>query len=73
MKMVEMDVTELELFRCPYCQLLVETYWMKDGSGMISTPGATLVADWVYHSKCWDKQMDEHPPMYEGHKGEKND
>ena len=54
--------SELKSTLCPYCMKPVATRWMKDGSGMLSDPDVTLIADWVYHSKCWDKQVEEHPP-----------
>jgi hypothetical protein len=44
---------------CPYCNCVV-TYYC-DG-GVISSPDYTLVADLVFHSACWDKQVEEHPP-----------
>ena len=44
---------------CPYCGQGV-TYYC-DG-GVISSPDYVLVADWVFHSMCWDKLVEEHPP-----------
>ena len=52
---------EIEAFTCPYCMKPVLTCWVK-GGGMVSDPDVTLIADWVYHSECWDKQVEEHPP-----------
>jgi hypothetical protein len=49
---------------CPYCGGDVVSTWAKveDGGGMISDPSIVLVADWIYHAACWDKQIAEHPP-----------
>lgn len=44
---------------CPYCQLTVSYKWHN---GFITEPHNVLIADWVYHSKCWNKQIEEHPP-----------
>ena len=60
MTLPEVEV-EIEAFTCPYCMKPVLTCWVK-GGGMVSDPDVTLIADWVYHSKCWDKQVEEHPP-----------
>jgi hypothetical protein len=55
---------------CPYCHYGVYSHWSveiddygnKIQHGMISEPQVTLVATWVYHSECWDKLVEEHPP-----------
>jgi hypothetical protein len=53
---------DAEVYTCPYCMKAVVVYVELDGSGIISRPEYDLVANWVYHSACWDKQMREHPP-----------
>jgi len=47
--------------RCPYCGKTVTGKW-KRGGGMLSGPAYVLVADWLFHATCWDKQIAEHPP-----------
>jgi len=56
--------TEIEqaFYRCPYCKNLVSTHWIVGGKGMLSEPHVALIADWVYHTECWDKLVEEHPP-----------
>ena len=46
---------------CASCALPVETFWAPGNRGLISG-SFVLVADWVYHNHCWDKQLKEHPP-----------
>lgn len=58
----------LHKFTCPYCQKEVETFWEDNEDG--TTQGLlrgdyTLIADWVYHTKCWDDFVKEHPPQME--------
>lgn len=43
---------------CPRCGTTVTIKWYK---GVISDPKYILVADWVYHSSCWDKFLEENP------------
>lgn len=57
---MDSDVEELT-DNCPYCGNPV-TYQYLKGGGVISRSEYTLIADWVYHSDCWDKQIEEHPP-----------
>lgn len=45
---------------CPYCGNDVVSKWVK-GGGMFSDRDIVLVADWIYHAACWDKQVAEHP------------
>lgn len=47
--------------KCPYCQKLVEVKWVP-GGGVLSDPNYCLIADWVYHSSCWDEQIEKFPP-----------
>lgn len=56
------EATELEVTVCPLCGNPVAFRSMKNGGGILSDPDVALIADWVYHSKCWDKQVEEHPP-----------
>jgi hypothetical protein len=44
---------------CPYCGKPVTIRWNE---GVVSSKEYVLIADWVYHSTCWDKQIEEHPP-----------
>jgi hypothetical protein len=61
--------TEEQIDICPYCKFIVKSHWAMEYEygkircrGMISEPQVTLVADWIYHSECWDKLVEEHPP-----------
>jgi RecJ-like exonuclease len=45
--------------KCPYCQRLVTFEW---DNGVVSKPEYVLIADWVYHTECWNEQMREYPP-----------
>ena len=60
---------------CPYCgqpvivcvvegegSVTMENGVVRQLDGIVSDPSYTLVADWVYHSTCWDKQVEEYPP-----------
>jgi len=51
---------ETEISICPYCGKEVISFWTD--RGCISDSQYVLVADWVYHSVCWDKQIEEYPP-----------
>lgn len=51
---------EIVTTNCPYCQKPVETRWTE--RGCIPSADYTLIADWIYHAACWDKQVAEHPP-----------
>lgn len=46
--------------KCPYCGEDVISYWSE--RGCISNPEYVLIADWIFHSICWDKQVEENPP-----------
>jgi len=52
--------TEIETCssKCPECGRTVETLWMKDGGGCLSTPDYVLIADWAFHSPCYDKMLE---------------
>jgi len=47
--------------KCPGCGEEIELAHVDNG-GIISNPDYTLVADWVFHSKCWDELVEKHPP-----------
>ena len=46
--------------RCPYCGKTVVGRWERN-AGMLSDPDQVLIADWLFHAKCWDKQVSENP------------
>jgi hypothetical protein len=52
---------DAEVHECPYCRKSVVIYVELDGTGVISHESYDLIANWVYHSACWDQQMREHP------------
>ena len=57
----ENDPAFIEQHTCPYCGLPVVIN--TDARGRVhDSPAYLLVADWVYHSACWDQQVEEHPP-----------
>jgi hypothetical protein len=53
------DEVEVLVIPCPACGHSVYVNWYK---GVVSDPSYVLIADWVYHSDCWDKQVEEFPP-----------
>lgn len=55
------DIEELST-KCPYCGEAVISKWAKDG-GMLSEPHIALAGDLIFHTVCWNKQLDEHPPV----------
>lgn len=58
--MTSLEIEE-QTDRCPYCGNPVISLWVK-GGGCLSSPDYVLVADWIFHSSCWDRQVEEHPP-----------
>ena len=52
--------TEEIKFTCPYCKKNGTSIWVV-GGGMLSRPDYTLVGDLIFHSVCWDKQVEENP------------
>jgi hypothetical protein len=50
---------EIIILECPYCRKQVGIVW---NHGVVSKPEYVLIADWVYHSECWDKLVEENPP-----------
>lgn len=53
---------EEEVTKCPECGQDVTTLWLKNGRGCLSRPEYVLIADWVFHSECWDKLVERNPP-----------
>jgi hypothetical protein len=51
---------ETETSKCPYCGEPVTSYWTPEGC--LSNPEYTLVADFIFHTKCWDEQVEKNPP-----------
>jgi hypothetical protein len=49
-----------ETYECPYCRKPV-TITVEE-RGIVSDRAYVLVADWIYHSECWDKLVAENPP-----------
>lgn len=51
-------------FPCAFCRKPVTTIWddNDDGTtnGMMRDPLVVLVADWVFHSQCWDIMTSEY-------------
>lgn len=43
---------------CPGCGRIVK---LRLNLGVVSDPEYTLIADWVYHSECWEKQIEKFP------------
>lgn len=52
-------IIETETTPCPYCGEPVISYWVK-GGGCLSRPEYDLIADWIFHSKCWDAQVEKY-------------
>jgi hypothetical protein len=48
--------------RCPGCGEKVLTLWAPGNRGLISSLSYDLIADTVWHSECWNKQLRENPP-----------
>jgi hypothetical protein len=53
---------DAEVHTCPYCKEPVVVYVGLDGGGVFPHESYDLIANWVYHSKCWDEQMRRFPP-----------
>lgn len=53
------DAEEILDETCPRCQRQVAVRWC---AGVVSDPEYVLVADWAYHSTCWDELVAESPP-----------
>lgn len=48
--------------KCPGCGATVVTFWAAGNQGLIPNKEYDLVADWVFHAKCWDKQVADYNP-----------
>lgn len=42
------------VIKCPGCMVPILTWWAPNGGGMLRGE-YVLIADWVYHPKCWDE------------------
>lgn len=49
---------EEEVTICPYCGTSVTSWWVPQ-RGCLPSPDYELVADWVFHSACWDEMAHE--------------
>lgn len=58
---IEWKSSEKITTTCPYCGKEVISTWIKNG-GMLRDPNNVLVADWIFHTVCWDKMVEENPP-----------
>lgn len=54
----ELDQTQSVTEICPYCKKPVTIIWNK---GVLPSPDYLLIADWIYHTPCWDKLIEENP------------
>ena len=45
---------------CPYCGEPVISHWTP--RGCLPNPDYVLIADWLFHTPCWEKQVEENPP-----------
>jgi len=50
---------ETDYTTCPGCGDRVAFRW---NNGFVSDLGTALIADWVYHSVCWDDLVRRYPP-----------
>lgn len=61
---------ETEDIKCAECGIPITVYFGNNISGarnqhtggVISRPEYVLVADWIFHTECWNKKVDENPP-----------
>jgi hypothetical protein len=44
---------------CAECNVKITLKW---DNGLIPEAHYVLIADWVYHTECWDKIVEAHPP-----------
>jgi enhancing lycopene biosynthesis protein 2 len=47
--------------KCPGCGEEIDDIVYADDGKIISNPNYTLVADWIFHSKCWDEMVERYP------------
>jgi hypothetical protein len=48
--------------KCPGCGEEIDEIAYADNGGIIPDPNYTLVADWMFHTKCWNELVERHPP-----------
>lgn len=48
---------------CPGCNKEVISLWKSDATGCIPSSAYVLIADWVFHSKCWDDMVTNAPDV----------
>lgn len=58
----ERDEADVLTDPCSWCGVMIATRWVKNGGGMIPTPGVELVCDSVFHDACWNAMIEEYPP-----------
>ncbi len=46
---------------CAGCGVPIRSLWAPGGRGLLRGD-YDLIASWLFHPKCWDALMDEHPP-----------
>ncbi len=46
---------ESETSLCPHCEKPVTSYWTPNGC--LAHPSYVLIADWIFHSLCWEEQL----------------
>jgi hypothetical protein len=52
-----MSDPEIEIIDCAECGKPIETHWDE---GLL--PGDyVLIADWIFHTQCWDKIAERYP------------
>jgi hypothetical protein len=56
-------LSEIETIKtaCPFCGKPVESLWVP-GGGCLARPEYTLIADWIYHTDCWNTQVKRATP-----------
>lgn len=54
-----MSNAETDYATCPYCGDRIAYRW---NNGFVEQRGTDLIADWVYHSVCWDELVRRFPP-----------
>jgi len=52
-------MTNTEQIPCAECGEPIEVHFHN---GVIPQPNYLLVADWIFHTECWNKKVDENPP-----------
>jgi len=56
--LIESQVEE-QLDICPICKGLVVSLWVP-GQGALLHKDYVLIADWVVHTSCWEKSLEEY-------------